>query len=178
MSKRRTESDRLLHIATLGRTIGLDGAMKLHLYTDFPEQFHDGVTFWTNDRTPITLEAIDRDLVWLEGVDSPEAAKRFTNAMLYTTYSRTREEITLEPGEYFWFDIVGCRIVEGGQTLGKVLEVERIIETDYLQVQTDKALGKRAKQFLIPYHPPFIVAVDIEEGTITTDGALDLLEAS
>jgi len=182
MSKRRSNDDRLLHIATLGRTVGLDGTMKLHLHTDFPEQFRDGSTFYTKDRTPLTLAGVDtvRGTVRLEGVTTPEAAKRYTNTQLYTTYGRTREECSLEAGQYFWFDLVGSRIVEAGLTLGTVLEIERIGDVDYFVVKTDDALTERGlpKQFLVPYLPHVVETVDTAEGTIRTHGALDILEAS
>lgn len=181
MSKRQN-NDRLLHIATLGRTVGLGGEMKLHLYTDFPEQFVPGETFYTKDRTPIVFESInlDRELVRLEGVDSPEAAKRYTNTMVYTTYGRTREVCKLDEGQYFWFDIVGATVTEADVTLGQVLEIERIGAVDYLQIKTDSVFVKQGlpKQFLVPYQPPFIEKVDTDAGTIALKGAMDILEAS
>jgi len=181
MSKRQN-NDRLLHIATLGRTVGLGGDMKLHLFTDFPEQFKKGETFYTKDRSPLKIADInlERGIVRLEGVDTPEAARRFTNTKLYTTYGRTRETCSLDEGQYFWFDLVGSRIVEDGTTLGQVLEIERIGTLDYFVVKTDEALTAqgRPKQFLLPYQPHFVEAVDTDEGVIRTRGALDILEAS
>jgi len=181
MSKRQN-NDRLLHIATLGRTVGLHGDMKLHLFTDFPEQFSPGETFYTKERTPLVLEEVnlDRELVKLEGIDTPEAAKRYTNTKLYTTYGRTREMCQLDEGEHFWFDLIGSTVTENGVALGTVLEIERIGAVDYLQIKTDDALVKRnlPKQFLMPYQPHFIENVDTEEGTIAMIGAMDILEAS
>ncbi len=181
MSKRQN-NDRLLHIATLGRTVGLHGDMKLNLHTDFPEQFIPGETFFTKERTPIVFDAVnlDRELVRLQGIDTPEAAKRYTNTMIYTTYGRTREVCHLEFGQYFWFDIVGAVAKEEGARLGKVLEIERIGAVDYMQIKTDDAFVKKGlpKQFLVPYQPPFIVNVNTDEGVIDLTGALGILEAS
>jgi len=178
----RQNNDRLLHIATLGRTVGLHGEMKLHLFTDFPEQFVPGETFYTKERTPLRFETVnmERELVKLQGIDSPEAAKRYTNTMLYTTYGRTREVCKLEEGEHFWFDLVGCTVTEGGVTLGRVVEIERIGAVDYLQIKTDDALVKRKlpKHFLVPKRPPFVENVDTETGLIALRGAMDILEAS
>ncbi len=178
----RHDSDRLLHIATLGRAVGLGGEMKLHLFTDFPQQFQSGKTFFTKDRTPLTLDKVnlERGTVKLEGIDTPEAAKRFTNAKLYTTYGKTRQDCPLDEGQYFWFDLVGSRIEEEGRTLGKVLEIERIGAIDYFVIKTDDTLVAEGnpKQFLLPYQPPFIEDVDIDTGTIRVRGGLDILEAS
>lgn len=181
MSKRQS-NDRLLHIATLGRTVGLHGDMKLHLFTDFPEQFTPGETFYTKERAPLVFQRVnlERELVHLQDVDTPEAAKCYTNTKLYTTYNRTREVCKLEPGQYFWFDIVGSEVTENGTVLGKVLEIERIGAVDYLQIKTADAFVKQGlpQQFLVPYQPPFILAVDTNAGTIALKGALDILEAS
>lgn len=179
MSKRQS-NDRLLHIATLGRTVGLHGEMKLNLYTDFPEQFIPGETFYTKEREPLVFDSVERERVRLRGVDTLEAAKRFTNTKVYTTYGRTREVCKLDPGQYFWFDIVGSEVTENATVLGKVLEIERIGAVDYLQINTDDTFVKQGlpKQFLVPYQPPFIVHVDTEKGTIALQGALDILEAS
>lgn len=181
MSKRQN-NDRLLLIATLGRTVGLHGDMKINLHTDFPEQFAPGETFYTKERTPLVFEEVnmDRELVRLQDVTTPEAAKRYTNTQIYTTYGRTREVCHLDEGEHFWFDIIGCTVIEEGVTMGKVLEIERIGAVDYLQIKTDDALLKRGlpKQFLLPKQPPFVKTVDVEEGIIQASGAMDILEAS
>ena len=175
-------SDTLLHVATLGKSVGLKGEMKLHIKSDFPEQFKSGATFFSKDNTPLILEHYNenRGTVKLRGIDSLEAAKRLTNAKMYTTYEATRENCELAPGEYFWFDIIGCAIIENGFLLGTVKEIERIGALDYLSVITDEVLLKRgeSRHFLIPYQPPFIVATDIAAKRIEVQGALDLLQAS
>ncbi len=172
MSKQR-HSNRLLHIATLGRAVALDGYMKIHLHTDFTEQFNTDETFFTKDRLPITFDSVNlaRGLVRVSGVDRPEQCAKYTNTELYTTYERTRETCVLGENQYFWFDIIGLKVIDDGEELGKVLEIERIGAVDYLLI-------KEKKEFLLPYHPPFVVDVNINEGTIYTSGAKDLLEAS
>ena len=172
----------LLHVATLGRTVGLKGDMKLHDKSDFPEQFFDGAEFLIEKGRSVRLTHVnmDRGTVRLEGCDTPEAAKRYTNAKLYTTYEATREQCELEEGQFFWFDIIGCKVVEEGRELGVVREIERIGALDYLSVRTDGVLVAQgeAKSFLLPYQPPFIVGTDIGRKVITVEGGLDLLKAS
>lgn len=172
----------LLHVATLGRTVGLKGEMKLHDKSDFPEQFVAGAEFFLDpDRTVrLSLVNLERGIVRIEGCDTPEAAKRYTNAKLYTTYDATREQCALEEGQFFWFDIIGCEVVEAERKLGTVKEIERIGAVDYLAVKTDALLAAQgeSKSFLIPYQPPFIVATDIAAKRIEVKGGLDLLQAS
>jgi len=157
----------LLHIATIGKTVGIKGDLKLHIKSDFPEQFVKGASFFISEKETVTLSDVNhaRGLIKLDGYTSPESARKFTNKKLYTTFERTRQECHLEDGEFFWFDIMGCSIVENGKTLGIVQEVDRITVSNYLSVKTDETLVKEgfAKSFLIPFHEPFILKTDIDK---------------
>jgi 16S rRNA processing protein RimM len=172
----------LLHIATIGKVVGLKGDLKLHIYSDFPEQFKKGVSFFINEKESITISDINRarGLFKIAGYTTPEDARKFTNKKLYTTMQRTREECKLEDGEHFWFDIEGCSIVEDDKIIGEVVELDRLASTTYIKVVTSKELVDAgcAKTFLLPYHEPFVVKKDIPNKRIYTDGAMDILEAS
>lgn len=176
------QQNKLLHIATIGKTVGLKGEMKLHIKSDFPEQFKKGFSFFVNENESLTIAEVnhERGLVKFIGYDSPEDAKKLTNRHLYTTMERTRKECRLSDGEYFWFDIEGCQVVEGGEILGIVDEVDRISVTNYLIVKTDSTLVEKgfAKSFLIPFNKPFTLSTDIKKKIITVSGAMDILEAS
>ncbi|WP_415396679.1 ribosome maturation factor RimM [Sulfurimonas sp. CS5] len=171
-----------LHIATIGKTVGIKGDMKFHIHSDFPEQFQKNSTFSTNKNNTITLDDVnhERGLIKIAGINSIEDAKKFTNVKLYTTREETRKNCHLKEGEFFWFDIEDCEVYEDGKLLGVVNEVERITISNYLNVQTNDELVKIgfAKSFLIPFHKPFILNTDIDKKIITVSGAMDILEAS
>ena len=172
----------LLHIATLGKTVGIKGDMKLHIKSDFPEQFKTGASFLINKKDTITLSDVnlDRGIVKINDITNPEDAKRFTNAKLFTTQEATRENCHLDEGEYFFFDLEDCDVYENDKLLGRVKEVERITVSNYLSIVTDGALVEQgfAKSFLVPFMEPFKVSVDIEAKRIELRGAMDILEAS
>lgn len=176
------QSSKMLHIATIGKTVGLKGDMKIHIKSDFPEQFKKGVSFFINEKESLIIDDIDleRDLIRFKGYTVLEDAKKLTNKHLYTTIERTREECHLEKGEYFWFDIEGCSVVEDGKILGIVDELDRIGITNYLCIITDKVLIESgfAKSFLVPFNKPFTISTNIKEKIITVSGAMDILEAS
>ncbi|WP_345979499.1 ribosome maturation factor RimM [Sulfurimonas sp. HSL3-2] len=175
-------SDKLLHIATIGKAVGLGGDMKLHIKSDFPEQFVKGAKFFISKNRTIELSKVDHDrsLIKIVGVNNPEDAKRFTNEKIYTTYEDTRKNIDLQEGQYFYFDIEDCQVYENGQLLGVVDEVDRIGATDYLTVITDISLVEKdlPKSFLIPYQDHFVISVDIDKKIIEVNGGLDILKAS
>jgi 16S rRNA processing protein RimM len=172
----------LLHVATLGRVVGLKGDIKLNLHTDFPEQFTKGSTFELENGSTITLQNYnpDRELVRIEKYESPEAVKALTNAKLFTTHEATRARCKLAKGEFFWFDLPGLSVFEGEKLLGSVIEVERIGPQDFLLIKTDGSLVSQElpETFLIPYIDRFVLNVDVEMKKISVNGGIDLLEAS
>lgn len=178
----KDSSKELIVIATIGKTVGLKGDLKLHINSDFPEQFVAGRSFFINKKDKITLSDVNhqRGLVKIKGYETPEDARRFTNAKLYTTIEETRKNCHLEDGEHFWFDIEGCDIYEDGKLIGKVSNIDRILELDYLLVKTDETLVSEgfSKSFLLPYNDMYITKKDIENKKITASGAMDILEAS
>jgi len=179
---RNSPDTNLLHVATLGRIVGLKGDMKLNLHTDFPEQFAKNATFTTDKGGEVKILSYnpDRELVRLVGFETPEAAKAMTNTRLFTTPEATRERCSLGKEEFFWFDFIGLEVKEDEVCLGKIEEIERIGPLDYLLVTTDPSLVSKglAETFLIPYIDRFIVKSDVVSKIIYVTGGLDLLEAS
>ncbi|WP_234697146.1 ribosome maturation factor RimM [Nitrosophilus alvini] len=168
-------------VARIGKAVGLKGELKLHLFTDFPEQFKKGAKFSTK-RGSLTIEYYDskRGVVKFEGVDTPEDAKRLTNLLLSTTEEQTRKNCQLDEGEFFWFDIIGCEVFENGVRLGKVKDIHRFPGGDYLEIKTDDALVEKGhpKSFLVPFLDRYIKDVNISEERIESSGAMEILEAS
>jgi len=168
-------------IAKIGKSYGIKGWQKIHLLTDFPEQFKPGKVF-ESDKTTLTIEKIDlkRNLVKFSGVDTPEDAKKLTNRMLYTTEEETKQNIKLKKNEYFWFDIIGCDVIEKSISLklGKVKEIERANGADYLVIVTDKSLTEKGypKRFLIDFKR-HVQDVDLKNKTIYSKSAMEILDS-
>ena len=175
------KKDKNFLIAQFGRAVGLKGELKLNLHTDFPEQFIKGRVL-TTSRGNVEIEHYNnkRNLIKLVGIDTPEDAKKLTNVKIYSTAEETKKYCNLKDGEFFWFELIGCEIVENDEVLGTVKEIQRLPQSDYLIVDTDSNLIKNgyAKSFLIPYIPEFIVSVDAENRKIYSKNAKDILEAS
>ena len=165
-------------IAKIGKTYGIKGWQKIHLLTDFPSQFQPGKTF-ESDKINLTIEDVDlkRGLIKFKGYDTPEEAKLLTNRKLYSTIEDTRKDISLDENEYFWFDIIGCKVYENGKKLGKVKDIERA-DVDYLLIFTDDKLVKKGypKRFMIDF-TRHVKNVNIENKKIEAQGAFDILES-
>ncbi len=170
-----------VQIATIGKVVGLSGELKLHLESDFLEQFREGEEFFLDDGKIVTIESYNpkRSLVKFLHYNIREDAKLLTNKHLFTTKVRSKEVCSLNDGEYFWFDVIGSVVVDCKLTLGKVVQIDRIADVDYLLIKTDKnLLDKYPKEFMIPYIDRYIESFDSDSKILYTIDGLLLLEAS
>ncbi len=175
-------SGKLLKIAQIGRGVGLRGFLKLHLHSDFPEQFKKDSKFYLSSKKELIVEEYDqkRGTIKFVGFDDKESASTLTNQFLYTTHKESRENCSLKEGEFFWFDLIGALILEDGMTLGQVEDIQRFEPDDFLLVKTDKRFVDMSlpKQFLIPYIERFVLKFDKENKMVHTKDALELLKSS
>lgn len=171
-----------IYVAKLGRTVGLNGTMKIYIDSDFPEQFKKGTNLFTDKNRQLTIQSFNpaNTTIQFKEITSVEDAKKLTNRTLFVSKEETKEQCNLEENQYFWFDIVDCELYENDENLGKVLEIQRLPLADYLLVQTSQNLQRQnySKQFLIPYQDPYIQNVDIEHKKIIVTNCKDILEAS
>lgn len=174
-------SDDKALIAQIGKTIGLWGDLKLHIHTDFPEQFVAGKSYSTN-RGELVIKDINlvRGIVSFVGYDGIDFAKKLTNTKIFTNEEDTKKSCQLKDGQHFWFDIVGAVVKDTEEILGTVQEVQRLGDTDYLYIKTDEILVNSGlpKTFLVPYIDRYIIKTDTDTKIILTKDAKDILEAS
>ncbi len=171
-----------IYIAKLGKTVGLQGELKIHLESDFPEQFKVGACFTTKNK--INLEVLSfndkRGTIKFKSINNIDDAKKLTNQELYTSYEETIKNCNLSNKQYFWFDIENCLVKEDDILLGKVIDVHRYPSSDYLEIETASVLVEKglAKTFLIPYIDLYIISVDIKDKNIIVKDALAVLQSS
>jgi 16S rRNA processing protein RimM len=168
-------------IAQIGKTVGLPGDLKFHLHTDFPEQFKTG-QHYQSDRGDLEIIDINtaRGTIRFRGYEDRESAKRLTNVKLYADEAQTQENCKLKEGEHFWFEIIGASVMQGDEMLGRVTDIQRLLDTDYLLVKTDSKLVDEGlpANFMIPYIPRYVIEADTEAGTVLTRDTREILEAS
>ena len=175
------KSDKL-QIATIGKVVGLWGDLKLHLQSDFEDQFKSGSRFVLTNGSSIEIEKYNhsKSIVKFVGFNIREDAQKLTNQKLFTTVEATRAQCPLKEGEFYWFDVVGSSVYDADQCLGIVDEIERIAAVDYLVIKTSEDLVEKehSQKFYIPYIDRYIKHFDSQNKKIETEGGLLLLEAS
>ncbi|CAA6802110.1 MAG: 16S rRNA processing protein RimM [uncultured Sulfurovum sp.] len=168
-------------IAQVGKTHGLYGDLKLHIHTDFPEQFKEGYTFQTSSGVLEILKVnLERSIICFKGYEGIDYAKKLINTKIYASLEETKERCKLENGEHFWFEIEDCELEEDGVKLGKIAEMQRLADVNYMFIETDEALVKEgfSKTFLVPYIERYVLETDVEKQVVLTKDAKEILEAS
>ncbi len=172
-----------IYIAKLGKTVGLKGQLKLHIDSDFPEQFSVNTTFKTNKNITLTIESFNKisNVVKFIGLDTIEDATKLINQQLFTSIEDTKQNCKLQKDQYFWFDLENSTIEEEGTTIGTLVEIQRYPQCDYFEIQTSKELVEERSlpsTFLLPYTPQYIIEVNTNDKIIKVQGAFEILEAS
>lgn len=126
---------------------------KIKSKTQFPKTTEDFGSIYSNiaesnkstpaisTHTPLTLivssfiKKNDKYFIEFEGITSADSAKQLVNAKIYATKAQSREHCKLKKDEYFYFDIIGLEIIEEGENLGIVRDIERIGNVDYFIVE-------------------------------------------
>lgn len=168
-------------IAQVGKTHGLHGDLKFHIHTDFPEQFKSGYSFQSSAGLLEIHEVnLTRGIISFKGYSGIDYARKLTNTKLYASLEETKERCELKEDEHFWFEIEACSVMEEDVVLGKISEIQRLADVDYLFIKTDEKLIEEgfSTTFLVPYIDRYIVKKDMESKIIFTKDAKEILEAS
>lgn len=171
--------DDAILVGVVARTHGNRGEVIVNSQTDFPEdRFHEGAKLMTRrkDGSLATLEVATmrlhqgRPVILFSGVSSMNDAELLAGLELRVFESELGRDV-LEDGEYYHRDLIGCEVViEGGESIGKVMAVEGDGNATRLVVR-----GRRG-EVLIPFADE-ICTVDVANQRIIVrppEGLLDL----
>ncbi|MCU0305364.1 MAG: ribosome maturation factor RimM [Thermoanaerobaculales bacterium] len=163
----------------IGRVVkphGVQGDLLVEIVTDFPERLTEGVVFGVGGEDgPRSHHEVVRARVhkgrWLlsvRGLRDRDAADSWRGHYLYLPEQSLDE---LPEGFVYEHHLVGlaCRSPLG-EDLGEVRGLDRGPGQQRLVVRR----GRR--EFLVPYVPEIVTAVDLEAGTVTVDAPPGLLD--
>ena len=151
--------------------------MKLYTDTDFYEQFLPKNTLFCRD-FELIIRSYDKknDVIFFENYETKEKALTLVGQKIFSTKEKTKQDIKLQEGEFFWFDLFGLEVYEELKILGKVLEVRRMPPTDFLLLEISSDLVKKQKTLLVPYNDHFIIKTDLEEKKIIVQNVKNLID--
>lgn len=171
-------------VAKCGKTIGLKGELKLILYTDFLDFFTTDTELLCENRI-LKVEKFNKNKnsIKFKEINDISDAKLLNSNLLYTSRELTRKNCKINNDEYFWFDIIGCNIFDKDVFIGKVIDINRIGNIDYLVVSVDFNLYTnyskiKVNKFMLPYIDRYIIECNISTKEIKSTGAIGILEES
>lgn len=166
-------NEALVLVAKLGRTVGVQGFVRLHNLSDFPEQFECGASFFDKNSRVLKIKARNAQSVLFEGFESLESAKTLVNLELFQSVEKSRASCKLGDDEFFYFDIIGLEVFENGLLLGVVKDILPA-GNDLLLIKSDESLVKKgfASEFYLPYVDFYVKSVDL--GAKDSEKSVDL----
>ncbi len=144
---------------------GVDGTLRLVLYTHFPERLRSlrYVYLGDEERPRRVMQARlqpPHGLLKVVGIATPEAADAVRGWLVRIDH---KQAAPLAPGEYYHWQIIGATVVdEAGATLGAVSEIVETGANDVYVVRTPQG-----GEILLPAIADVIQHVDDERGIIT-----------
>jgi 16S rRNA processing protein RimM len=171
------DSSELVIIARAVRPRGLKGEIVAELLTDFPERFDDVeelvLVSPAGERTIGRLEDYwfqnDRVVLKLAGYDDVETARQLVGFEFAVPEA---DRVALPSDHYYEWELEGCTVTVGSQSIGKVQSVIRTGATEILAIADENG-----KESLIPLVDSIVVQIDAAAKTIVVDppeGLLDL----
>lgn len=170
-------NEALVLVAKLGRTVGVQGFVKLHNLSDFPEQFECGASFFDKNSRVLKIKARNAQSVLFEGFESLESAKTLVNLELFQSVEKSRASCKLDDDEFFYFDIIGLEVFENGLLLGVVKDILPA-GNDLLLIKSDESLVKKGfvSEFYLPYVDFYVKSVEL--GAKDSEKSADLQSAN
>lgn len=166
----------LVVIARAVRPRGLKGEIVAELLTDFPERFENLAELVLvsprGERTRGRIENYwfqnDRVVLKLADYDDVESAKELVGFEFAVPES---ERVPLPPDHYYDWELEGCTVKVGSESIGKVKSVIKTGGTEILVI-TDETGRER----LIPLADSIVTEIDADGKTIIVDPPAGLLD--
>ena len=159
------------NVGKIVNTQGLQGEMRVLSVTDFAEErFKKGnklALFDKKDQFVMDVEiashrkAKNFDIIKFKGMYHINDIEKFRDFSLKVA----EEDLSdLEDGEFYYHEIIGLEVYENDVLLGTIKE---ILQPGANDVWVVKRKGKR--DLLLPYIPPVVLSIDIEQGRVDVE---------
>ena len=159
------------NVGKIVNTQGLQGEMRVLSVTDFAEErFKKGnrlALFDKKDQFVMDVEIASHrkvkhfDIIKFKGMYHINDIEKYRDFSLKVA----EEDLTdLEDGEFYYHEIIGLEVYENDLLLGTIKE---ILQPGANDVWVVKRKGKR--DLLLPYIPPVVLGIDIEQGRVDVE---------
>ena len=155
------------NVGKIVNTQGLQGEMRVLSVTDFAEErFKKGNTLALFDKKDQFV--MDVEIASHRKVKNFDIIKYHINDIEkfrdFTLKVREEDLTELEDGEFYYHEIIGLEVYENDLLLGTIKE---ILQPGANDVWVVKRKGKR--DLLLPYIPPVVLGIDIDQGRVDVE---------
>ena len=155
-------------IGEIVNTFGIKGELKVKSYTDFNEvRFSKDQTLYIkfhNAYQEVCVHSYREHkghvLVAFKDLLDINKVEKYIGCEIYVSEDDLHE---LDEGEYYFRDLVGCKVQLHGEIIGEVTEVMDYPANEVLRIQM------KDKEILLPFVEAFVLDVDLDEELITID---------
>lgn len=173
-------------VAAVTTAFGVKGWVKLLSFTEPPEHLFEYDPIWVKVQGRWQKHSFDawrpHGQIWvarLSGVEDRDAALALRKAEIAVDASQLAG---LDDGEYYWRDLIGCRVVNlQNEDLGVVVRLMETGANDVLVLRVDaqavairNARGQLVRERLVPYAPGQVIHdIDLSRKQIVVDWPSD-----
>ena len=147
----------MIIVGKFGKTHGSKGNILVHSFTQIPDNIRLFSEYYFKNGDLIEISFIKKKntgfLTKLNGVESPEKAKKFTNRYIYIKKDCLPK---VNNDEYYFTDLIGLDVYIGNIKIGKITDVNNHGAGDYCEVK------KKTGLFLFPFIKDHVKEVNIE----------------
>jgi 16S rRNA processing protein RimM len=154
-------NDEFITLARVVKTQGRHGEVAVEVHSDVPDRFTESMKLQALDRSEARRE-LQVENLWphkgllvlkFRGIDSISDAEALIGSELQVARV---ERAALERGWTYVSDLAGCTVVDNGQELGTIEDVQFGAGEAPLLI----VAGKTGKRFDVPFAEPYLEAVD------------------
>ena len=159
------------NVGKIVNTQGLQGEMRVLSVTDFAEErFKKGNTLALFDKKDLFVMDVEIashrkvknfDIIKFKGMYHINDIEKFRDFSLKVAEENLSD---LEDGEFYYHEIIGLEVYENDVLLGTIKE---ILQPGANDVWVVKRKGKR--DLLLPYIPPVVLGINIEQGRVDVE---------
>ena len=168
------KKEKLVHVGTFGQPQGLNGEIKVNIFTSSLESFKALKNFFVDDKKlSLVLEKIkkvgNKVIVSVEQHKDRDAALSLKGKKIFVlrdSFPQTKNN------EYYIVDLIDCTVLDNeNNILGSVADIKNFGAGDLLEVES-----MNKKNFYIPMNVENLVNVDLKKKTIITNPIKGILE--
>ncbi|MBF0409214.1 MAG: 16S rRNA processing protein RimM [Candidatus Riflebacteria bacterium] len=172
-----SESQDLVTVGRIAKTVGLDGWLKVVSFSDFPERFEPGEKLWRESDDIDHPSLLVKDArcgkndtsyeVLFAGYEDVESAKAILGEKLFVPRS---ERFDLPEDCFYPDELTGLKVLSPeGKVEGEVLELDDSVPQPYITVKTPLH-----GEVMIPFKKVFIASIDLSEGNLVLNTPISM----